>query len=70
MCECLPMNSLLIVLDIVTMVSCVITLVLLPARTPRSTTYPTELDSISEATTRGRWMWVRAISCHSIATKI
>jgi hypothetical protein len=55
-CECLPISSLLIVLDIVTMVSCVITLVLLPARTPRSTTYPTELDSINEATTRGRWM--------------
>ena len=56
MCECLPISSLLIVLDIVTMVSCVVTLVLLPARTARSTTYPSELDSINEATTCGRWM--------------
>lgn len=56
MCHCLPMGSLLIVLDIITMVSCVVTLVLLPATSSSAISNPSTAERSAEPPVAQRWM--------------
>jgi len=56
MCDCIPMNSFLLLLDIVTMVSCVVTLVVLPAKTPHAGSETAMLDQSTDMQMSRRMM--------------